>query len=175
MAKRFHKSIKQKQEARRQIRQRAITVAERNKEIINLRKLGGALEDIGDKYGISKERVRQIIEAYNVTVPADLRVPDMIITRTKSVIEERKEQVKSLLEKGKTSAEIAVTLGISGTLLVQTLALLRKDGVNVPVSDKCGKIDQDIARRMRKAGATLKTIADRFGVTIPSVQEILTK
>ena len=60
MAKKFYKSIKQKQAAREAIRARGIMVADRNQEIINLRKLGMALEDIGDRYGISKERVRQI-------------------------------------------------------------------------------------------------------------------
>ena len=175
MAKKFHKSIKQKQEARRALQARGVMIADRNKEIINLRRMGMALEDIGDRYGISKERVRQIIEGHNRVVAPALKVPGMIISRNISVIEERKEQVKSLLDQNLNTDEIAQNLGISGAIMVQTLSLLKKDGVNVPKSEKCGKIDQAAAKRMRAAGATLKTIADRFGVTIPSVQEILNK
>ena len=64
---------------------------------------------------------------------------------------------------------------MTGAALSQTLTLLKKDGVYVPQIEKCDKIDQAAARRMRLAGATLKTIADRYGVTIPSVQQVRNK
>ncbi len=170
-----YQSIKQKQLARATGTERMLKIAERNERIVNLRKAGMALSEIGKKYGVSKERIRQIIEAYNVTVSENERVPEMIIRRTSAVVEERKENVKALLAAGKSTDEIAKKLGISGTLLLHTLALLRKEGVFIPKSEKQGKIDLNVARRMRAAGATLKTIATRFGVTIPSVQQLLDK
>lgn len=169
------KSIKQKQAARVAGTSRMRRIDARNAEIVRLRKSGMALLEIGKKYNVSKERIRQIIAVYNVTVAPDQRVPDMVVRKSTQVLMERKERIKALLDAGKSTDEIAKTLGISGQLLLHTMALLRKEGILIPKMLKPGKIDLHVARRMRAAGATLKTIATRFGVTIPSVQQLLDK
>lgn len=170
-----HKSIKQKRQAREARAAQYASIADRNAQIVKLRKLGMALEDIGNKFGVSKERVRQILESYNLSVPEKDRIPDMVVRRTPSVVEERKATVKALLDEGLSTDKIIEKLRISGAMMAQTLVLLRKEGNLIPKNGNQGKIDINVARRMRAAGATLKTIATRFGVTIPSVQQLLEK
>ena len=147
----------------------------RNAEIVALRRNGMALEDIGLRYGITKERVRQIISAYNESAPTVQQVPHMIIQRGIPVMEQRKSEILPLLLDGKSLDEITSELGISRVLLLRAVALLRNEGNYFPDLEKKSKIDLRLAQRMRAAGATLKTIAARFGATVPSVHELLDK
>lgn len=170
-----HKSIRQRQQERAALAAAAAQRAIRNKEICQLRREGMALEDIASRFGITRERVRQIIEEYNAITDEANKVPRMFVRRFPSKAEERKAKVKALLLQGKKPPEIAAELGISGALMVSTLTLLRKEGFEVPKREGFGKINLTVAKRMRAAGATLQTIAARFDVTIPSVQQLLDK
>lgn len=96
-------------------------------EIVSLRKSGTSLRNIGKKYGISYERVRQLIAQYNCTVPESSRVAPVVpLLPRASVLEHYKEATLKMLENGADLSKIIRTLHISGCIMERVLHSLKK-------------------------------------------------
>ena len=171
----IYKSIKQKRAEREQREADAVARSERDEKVVTLRKQGLSLREIGEMFGLTRERVRQIVETYNASASIAERVPHFNSASVSKKKFPKKDLVKALLEDGKTLDEISLELGISASSLSKVVALLRKEGIVCSKPQKGAKINFEVARRMRAAGATLQTIADRFDCTVPSVHQLLDK
>jgi DNA-binding CsgD family transcriptional regulator len=164
----YAKAIKRKEQHKLEEKERIA----RDKQIIDMRKQGMSLSAIGDVFDLTRERVRQIIAIYNDKASISDKVPHFNAAVKKSEKKVDLEKIKALLEEGKTHKEIAQSLGITRSKLSSAFALLRKQGVTIPKNTKCNKINLEVALRMRKAGATLRTIGDVFNVSPSSVCQL---
>lgn len=169
----IYKSIPEKRRDRARRLREGKERRERDEKIVALRKQGMSLAEIGALFDVSRERIRQIIDDFNSTASIVEQVPHFNSATKKSEIEEKKEEIKALLVEGFSVGEIVRKLGVSGTLVGRVRALLRQEGVLLSKNEKKNKIDLQVARRMRAAGATFQTIAHRFGVSVPTVFKLL--
>ena len=176
----IYETIEERRNSIKERKKERSAIKKRNKEIIELRKKGETLESIGLRYNLTRERIRQIILAHNKQASITDQVPSFSAEQRKrhekkEKILEKKELIKALLDEGKTLAEVALKLGITRTLLYQAEPLLREFGILFPKNKNESKINLDVASRMRSAGATYRTIANKFGVSAPSVYSYLLK
>lgn len=149
--------------------------SERDRHILELRLNGETFRDIAREYGLSVERARQIVNK-QIEEGSRREKSRLVVHLRKSRRKtERNDQIHSLLRSGKTVAEIAEIIGISRGFVYKTISLLRREGILFPEIGKCCKLDVVVARRMRDAGATLRTIACRFHVAISSVRYALAR
>ena len=147
----------------------------RDHRMVELYRNGYPLSHVAQEYGMTRERARQIVQKQLTDTHGDNPLLRTKPVPKKSVLIERKARIKTLLAEGKTVVEIAEILGISRNLACKGIALLRKENDFLGSIPKQGKIDLVMARRMRDAGATLRTIAHYFGASVSSARTVLAK
>lgn len=145
----------------------------RDRQILELWQRGESHAAIAAQFGLSSERVRQIVGSRMLGIQHDVPRCTHSDNQRERIITARKAQIKTLLQQGKTVGEIAIIVGISRGLVNNTVTLLRQDGILFSKKPKYGKIDTVVARRMRAAGATWRTIAHHFDVAASSVRNAL--
>lgn len=118
---------------------------ERAKEMYRRRCAGETPREIGQDYGLSRERIRQITERYayqtGVTVPVRLSASSKKreeVERKKVARQELGTRMLALESAGLTQVEIAEKLGITRGVVAQSLLRLRgrikHRSPNVPIS-----------------------------------------
>ena len=60
---------------------RGVEKTDRNRQICALRKKGMNLQEIADRYGVSRERIRQITSRFFIPVPKRARLPETVTDR----------------------------------------------------------------------------------------------
>ena len=159
--------------------QKAFT--ERNAEIVELRRQGKKLDDIAGQYGITRERVRQIVLRYNRTSDNPVDIGEV----TKLIRQPTPEQLKQwakiveLRQSGMSYQEIADTIGIKRNAVAQCIRTYN-DSVElpwkVPVEDNRYIISDEVREgiiRERENGAIVSAITKQFGVSAITVNRVL--
>jgi hypothetical protein len=130
---------------------------------------GATLQQIGDDFGITRERVRQILRRHDV--PSLGWRPDLLQT---SVAAKSKARVLALAGQGHTVPAIAVAVGDSRQ---NVLNVLRREGVTA-VHAKKGRAQKtlakaDVVARMYRDGERIGDIAKTLGTYGPSIYRLL--
>ena len=89
--------------------------------ILEMRELydaGGALGEVAEQFGISRERVRQLFRAHGL---ATRSIAEAAAMRRKQLMNEHREQIFELIDAGVAPNEIAERLGISPQLVRDAL------------------------------------------------------
>ncbi|MDR0520229.1 MAG: hypothetical protein LBH00_00070 [Planctomycetaceae bacterium] len=156
-------------------------ISERNKDIAELRRSGLTLEEIGRRYGITRERVRTIILRFNAISdnPVDsdqVRLLNPRITRISS----RREKVVALRRQGMVYKDIAQTMGLT---LTTVMADIRKHNITSqePLPSFAyarRKLTDPVVEKIIeewKKGTKIQEIAAMAGVTYGSIHRVLKK
>lgn len=128
-----------------------------NAKIVELRRTGKSFREIADEVGLSKERVRQILDAEGDPWTARAR------KRSNS---SRRTAVIRLFHKGLSQEAIAEELGLRSRSYVGRV--LREEGLSRETKRKAWllSLDADILA-MRKQGLSFKAIAERLDLKNP--------
>jgi DNA-binding NarL/FixJ family response regulator len=99
-------------------------ISERNKEVAECRRKGMTFGAIGEKYGISRQRVRQIIVRFNIVSenPVDIKASRVLAAQPSPAIQERRRKVVELCRAGLTYQQMADTMGIEKKYIFQDVA-----------------------------------------------------
>ena len=147
---------------------------ERRKTIAELYRQGMTLEAIGRQYGITRERIRQIIHRFNQLAGN----PVSIRPRVSPKVLERREQVVELCRAGKTTRQIAEILGIRQELARWDIIVYNRTA-QCPIKFQNvdpRRIADDIREKIiqeRQKGATQLSLAKQFGVVQGTIFKIL--
>jgi len=154
-------------------------LSERDKEIAELRRQGKTLSSIGECYGISRERVRQIIRRYNGMSDNPVPKPTRRIQRPKT--SERREKLVELCQRDcLTYQQIGDALGITkeyAAVLIYEYNRTAEQPLKVCVKGYHGLSDEvrrGIVRERRK-GTSIRKLSKRFGVSELAVLKVLGK
>lgn len=128
-----------------------------NARILELRRTGMSFREIAGEVGLSKERVRQILDAEGDPWTASAR---------KRSISSRRTTVIRLFHRGLSQEAIAEELGLSSRSYVGRV--LREEGLSRETKRKAWllSLDADILA-MRKRGLSFKAIAERLDLKNP--------
>ena len=132
-----------------------------NAKIVELRRTGKSFREIADEVGLSKERVRQILDTEGDPWTARAR---------KRSISSRRTTVIRLFHKGLSQEAIAEELGLRSRSYVGRV--LREEGLSSRIVQVAKRkawlmsLDADILA-MRKQGLSFKTIAERLDLKNP--------
>lgn len=134
---------------------------ERNRSIAHSYVDGKTMEEIAEEYGISKQRVQQIVNAAGIT-------PSQALL-------DREARIVSMIEGGLPSCEITAATGANSQTVV---AVARRNGLKIAkaINGNAGtgsawKILADLINTTDKA----EDIADRHGVSYQSVAHVKRK
>ena len=158
----------------------APVLSERNKEIAELRRGGMTLKAISLRYGISRERVRQVILQFNKNSdnPVDIekaRISSRCLSPERL---ERQNKIVELCRSGLTSQQIADTLGIEKSHVFQDIIRHNRTAesplrfhrtYNRKITDEV----REIIIQERKKGTTNYVLAERFGVAYGTICLVL--
>jgi|GEM_PF-2742374 len=161
----------------------ALFLSARDREIAELRRNGKTLAAIAQNYGITRERVRQIIQRYNRISdnPVDTAaVKKMTFSPTLKQLECRKK-ILELCRSGLTYKQIADALEVSKWRVYNTIyeynrtaehpLTVRPEANKRMISDR--KREEIIMER--KKGKTIHAIAEQCGVSCGSVNKVIKK
>lgn len=97
----------------------------RNKEIVKLNKQGWTLQAIGDKYGLTRERIRQIL------VKSKIKPTEVRKAKRQAHLESLRKDVCELLRQGYSIGAACEKLGVTRAMMasvkIPNEALLQKD------------------------------------------------
>jgi DNA-binding NarL/FixJ family response regulator len=136
-------------------------------EIASLRRKGLKFQEIADKFGITRERIRQKLERYNQG--SDTPV-DMSPIRSISVnIQKRREQVANLCRKGLSITEIAKKLNVVPCIISDDIKKYNK-AAKEPVCAGIAKRIRSAKRRenvtkLYQSGWTQGEIAEKLKIS----------
>ncbi|GHT27176.1 hypothetical protein FACS18942_06040 [Planctomycetales bacterium] len=147
--------------------------SERDLDIITMRRAGFMLAAIGNKYNISRERVRQVILKYNQNNPdnpVSNKVPRAAKQPDPKLIERRKVVAK-LRRKGMSQIEIGTQLGISAAVVKQDLDRYNETAKKpikrfVVVRRKLSSEDRKKIVSACKKGVLARVLAEKYGVSV---------
>jgi DNA-binding CsgD family transcriptional regulator len=141
--------------------------SQRNLEIAAIYQSGKTLQQTGAQFGVTRERVRQIIG--RVGVPSRPAGPG-----NSPLTSERREEAVRLYRKGKSRAAVAAMLRMGPKTVRQ---ILDAEGV---AHHKCGRRSRPEQRRRQKAmvqmyqrGETLTAVARAFHASVAWVRKVL--
>lgn len=128
-----------------------------NAKIVELRRTGKSFRQIADEVGLSKERVRQILDAEGDPWTARAR---------KRSISSRRTTVIRLFHRGLSQEAIAEELGLRSRSYIGRV--LREEGLSRETKRKAWllSLDADILA-MRQQGLSFKAIAERLDLKNP--------
>lgn len=138
-----------------------VKVLDKDVEImVDARKCGCTLKEVGDMFNLTKERVRQICKNNNVSG----RITSEVISNN----------LKLLVENGKSTNEIVEILGIQRTSLYERC---RKMGIPTPGSIKRNAVTQKHDRivALFRHGKSRVELAKEFGIGYEQILRILKK
>lgn len=98
---------------------------ERILQIRVLRERGFSLDEIAERYGVSRERVRQILRAHGAPDPE--LVADARRRRTEQLAEDRVDELLALWRSGAQTASAASSLGLQAAACKSTIARFATD------------------------------------------------
>ena len=161
-----------------------LRLSDRDKEIAELRRSGKTLAIIAQNYGITRERVRQIVLRYNKISDntIDIKAVNKMTRSPTPEQLERREQILELCRSGLTYKEIANALGISKGHVYNTIYDYNRTAehpLNVR-SEQDEKNEEYKKRREkivkeRKKGKTIHAIAEQLGVSCAAVCKAIKK
>ena len=155
-------------------------VSERDKEIAELRRKGTTLRAIGEQYGITRERVRQVVLLFNRLSdnPVDIMKARRLGYQPSPEKLARQSKIVELCRADLTYQQIADALGIEKKYVFQDLArynhsvehpLRARREDNRKVTDE---VKNSIIRE-RKKGTTNYVLAERFGVSYGTICRVI--
>jgi uncharacterized protein (DUF433 family) len=174
------KREQEKNEYRRGVAARRQERADRASQIAELRRGGATYLEIGEKYGLTVERVRQILHSYNKTADNPVLPEEFNHKRPPSPeVKVRREKVAKLRRTGLSHQQIAQKMNVSIGVIRQDLEVYNRESDNpiVPFRvDKRQHIDEqaklDIVK-MRKRGVSISDIAKKYDVGNSRIYQIL--
>jgi len=147
--------------------------SERDLDIAAMRRSGFMLAAIGNKYDISRERVRQIIVKYNQNNPDNPVSNDIprAARHTSPRIIERREVVAKMRRSGLSQIEIGKQLNISPAVVKQDIDHYNETAEDpvkhfVVVRRKLSLEDQEKIVDACKKGVFSRVLAEQFGVSV---------
>ena len=158
-----------------------IAFMHRNVEIVERRRKGETLESISRTYGLSRERIRQIVCRYNRSSenPIDIKEIKMQ-TRLKPPPEtlELRKKILELCQSGLTYQQVADTLEIPKHHVTQlvyaynsTVGASQK--IRRPYPQKVTSTVRENIVKERKKGFTVREITEKFNISAVTVNRIL--
>jgi len=159
-------------------------LSDRDKEIAELRRKGNTLAVIAQNYGISRERVRQLILRYNRI--SDNPVDNEAVKKTTQLPSpeqlERRKKILELCRSGLTYREIAEALGVTKGHAYNTIYDYNRTAEH-PLQvrrDQDERKEKYRKRREaivveRKKGKTIHAIAEQLGISCASVNKAVKK
>ena len=155
-------------------------ISERDKEIAELRRIGTTLCAIGEQFGITRERVRQVVLLFNKLSddPVDIVKARRLGYQPSPEKLERQNKIVELCRKGLTYQQIADAMGIEKKFVFQDLArynhtaehpLRARREDNRKVTDEV----KDRIIRGRKKGITNFALAAQFDVSYGTICRVI--
>lgn len=139
---------------------------DRTQEIRMLYDAGETLKDIGDKFGVSRQRIEQIAREIGLK-------PRGNVGRKRAPVWSAIDDVRALAEQGCTHKDISEKIGDSYSNVVSAC---KANGIKVKkarrFSEKTLARAQDAAKAYRE-GEKIASIAKRLGVVVPDVYRLL--
>ena len=154
----------------------------RRNHIAELRRSGLTYAEIGEKYGLTTEAIRQILCQYNKT--ADNPVPPEKYNHKRPpdpIVAARREKVAALRRSGLSHRQIAKRMKVSLGVIVQDLDVYNKTSDNpiphfmVDKRHRIGDAEKKEIVRLRKFGVPVSEIALKYGVTAICIYRALSK
>jgi len=155
-------------------------ISGRDREIAELRRQGTTLTAIGERYGITRERVRQVVLLFNRLSdnPVDIVKARRLGYQPSPEKLERQNKIVELCRSGLTYQQIADALGIEKKFVFQDLArynhtaerpLRARREDNRKVTDEV----RNCIIRERKKRTTNYALAKRFGVSYGTICRVI--
>jgi len=156
------------------------SISDRDKEIAALRRQGTTLRAIGEQYGITRERVRQVVLLFNKFSddPVDIIKARRLGYQPSPEKLARQNKVVELCRKGLTYQQIADAMGIEKKYVFQDLARYNHTAgrpLRARREDN-RKITDDVRAtiiRERKKGTTNYALAKRFDVSYGTICRVI--
>jgi len=156
------------------------SVSERDKEIAELRRQGTTLRAIGEQFGITRERVRQVVLLFNRLSddPVDIVQARRLGYQPSPEKLERQNKIVELCQADLTYQQIADALGIEKKYVFQDLARYNHTAehpVRARREDKrkvTDEVKSSIASE-RKKGTTNYVLAERFNVSYGTICRVI--
>lgn len=148
----------------------------RESEILRLNHSGLTLEQIGRKFGITRERVRQILVSLqsrgHSVATRDTRRAVRVAQQIEEFLAKNGDHIVSRLQAGENQTAIARTLGVNSSLMTRSIRRLIAMGLTsgpryLPTETTLAT--WDAIRHHRDAGAPLQVIADKLGISKSAV------
>lgn len=155
-------------------------VSERDKEIAELRRKGTTLRAIGQQFGITRERVRQVVLLFNKYSddPVDIVKARRLGHQPSPEKLARQNKVVKLCRTGLTYQQIADTMGIEKKYVFQDLARYNHTAAQ-PLRarrEDNRKITEEVKATIiqeRKKGTTNYALAKRFDVSYGTICRVI--
>jgi DNA-binding CsgD family transcriptional regulator len=155
-------------------------MSDRDKEIAELRRKGTTLRTIGSQYGITRERVRQVVLLFNKYSddPVDIVKARRLGYQPSPEKLARQNGVVELCRTGLTYQQIANTLGIEKKYVFQDIARYnQKTGQHLRARKEDNRKITDEVRatiiQERKKGTTNFALAKRFNVSYGTICRVI--
>jgi uncharacterized protein (DUF433 family) len=152
----------------------------RTNHIVAMRRNGSTYAEIAEKYGLTTERIRQIIQQYNETADNPLIPEEVNHKRPPSpIVAARREKVAELRRARLSHQQIAKKMKVSLGVIRQDLETYNRESDNpVPyfVVDKrhrIGKTEKSEIIRLRKSGIPVSEIAAKYEVVASRIYQVL--
>jgi transposase len=154
----------------------------RMNHIVEMRRNGSTYAEIAEKYRLTIERIRQIIQQYNETADNPLIPEEVNHRRSPSpIVAARREKVAELRRAGLSHQQIAKKMKVSLGVIRQDLETYNRESDNpIPyfVVDKRHRIgDAEKAEivRLRKSSVSVIEIAAKYEVVASRIYQVLNK
>jgi uncharacterized protein (DUF433 family) len=148
--------------------------------IVGMRRNGSTYAEIAEKYGLTTERIRQIIQQYNETAENPLIPEEVNHKRPPSpIVAARREKVAELRRTGLSHQQIANKMKVSLGVIRQDLEVYNRESDNpIPyfVVDKrhrIGDTEKTEIVQLRKSGVSIKEIAAQYDVVASRIYQVL--
>ena len=153
----------------------------RNEEIAELRRQGNTLEVIAQQYGITRERVRQIILRYNKISdnPVDVEEATRLARQPTPEQLEQRTRIVELCRSGFTYRQIAFALEVSENDVAECIREHNKSveyALKVPAEDNRNTVSEETKNEIiqeRRKGKTISEIVEQFGISYQTVHRVL--
>jgi transposase len=152
----------------------------RMNHIAKMRRNGSTYAEIAEKYGLTTERIRQIIQQYNETAENPLIPEEVNHKRSPSpIVAARREKVAELRRARLSHQQIAKKMKVSLGVVRQDLEVYNRESENpIPnfVVDKrhrIGNAEKIEIIRLRKFGVPVAEIAAEYEVVASRIYQVL--
>lgn len=152
----------------------------RNEDIITMRQSGFTTSRIRKICNVGYETIYDVFREYNAKAPENRRIPISRRDESMAIRAKQLRAMEALLDLNLPYAETREKLlefrkqnNLTPAAYRKLRLLLQDQGRKIPKLTPIGKIDREVAKRMRAAGASVATIASRFGISASRIAGIL--